>query len=92
MANIQTGELDDDVKYDKTSIFCSDTMNLAINATVAEQSANGIACLCSSVMSLTSIYIEEMVNYGITIGVSIKHPITNQLIENQVIADQVNFY
>lgn len=84
--------LDDDVKFGKTSIYCSDTMSLAINATVAEQSANGIACLCSSVMSLTSIYIEEMVNYGITIGVSIKHPITNELIENQVIADQVNFY
>ncbi len=75
-------DLNDDVKYGKTGIYCYYTSSLSIIATVVEETINGISCL-NSTMSMTSIHLEVLSKYGIVVGIGE---------QTQLIAEQVYFW
>ena len=75
-------DLDDNVKYGKTVIYCYFTSSLSIIGTVVEYTTNAISCL-NSTMSLISIHLEGIKFYGVVVGIGI---------ETQLIADQIFFY
>ncbi len=78
-------DLNDNVKYGKTGIFCIDSRSVSVNGSVVEYSTNAITIINSTAI-LTSIYVEGIKKYGITQGVAIDEI---QLIINQLFSYNV---
>lgn len=75
-------DLNDNVKYGKTGIYCYYTSSLSVISSVVEATTNAVSCL-DSTMSLISIHIEDIKYYGIIVGIGLS---------TQLNADQIFFW